>query len=153
MFHKTSCVYSSSAADVITYWATTSLPVVVARRRRCGSSIHRQKKTATMADISLYLTNVNVSIGQNMVNHIQPHFAVTVLFTAALGAPGSTLSLVIFVIWLNIILEKSQVFFSHTAAALENSLLSVCSDSGTKPSEGLWECGAGRAGQERGAAA
>lgn len=48
------------------------------------------KRTATMADISLYLTNVNVSIGQNMAVEqvgkrlsrlITPHFLVTVLFT------------------------------------------------------------------------
>lgn len=45
-----------------------ALPGLVARRRgvvvRAASK--DTKKTATMADISLYLTNVNVSIGQTM---------------------------------------------------------------------------------------
>lgn len=44
----------------------TSGPGRTEARRCCGRSIPRYKEDATMADISLYLTNVNVSIGRNM---------------------------------------------------------------------------------------
>lgn len=44
----------------------TALPGRTEARRCCGRSIPRYKEDATMADISLYLTNVNVSIGRNM---------------------------------------------------------------------------------------
>ncbi|XP_068432567.1 protein FAM177A1 [Clinocottus analis] len=42
----------------------TSGSVRAQETRRRGRSIHRYKEDATMADLSLYLTNVSVSIGQ-----------------------------------------------------------------------------------------
>ncbi|XP_029281904.1 protein FAM177A1-like isoform X2 [Cottoperca gobio] len=46
-----------------------------AEERRCvvGAASRDTKKTATMADISLYLTNVNVSIGQSMEMQQSPN--------------------------------------------------------------------------------
>lgn len=46
----------------------TALPGLAVPRRGVvvGAASRGTKKTATMADISLYLTNVNVSIGQTM---------------------------------------------------------------------------------------
>lgn len=45
-----------------------------------GAASRDTKKTATMADISLYLTNVNVSIGQTM-NAAQVGTAFYFIFT------------------------------------------------------------------------
>lgn len=66
----------------------TALPVLVVLSRDVvvGAVFRDTEKTATMADISLYLTNVNVSIGQNLAVEqvgkqlsllFSPHFLVT----------------------------------------------------------------------------
>lgn len=51
------------------------------RQEEAWRSISRRKKTATMAEISLYLTNVNVSLGQATVEQVgkqPPLYAVLV---------------------------------------------------------------------------